>query len=231
VELEMKVTGARSISSYLLVLLSIFWYMVAIVLVVAVVVFGLSFVRTIHGLEITAVPPSFEVKEGESGGRLTIPVSLAMEDDRPAAAPALGIKAAEIRDLRGSLRFPVPVRSRRFFFANAMLLILMLTVALWGVHLLQGLLRTVRDGHPFVVANARRVRTIGWLVIGGEIARAVIVFLENDYARRYFSVEGLQFTAHADFSVSAIVEGLIILVIAEVFRAGTRLDEDQSLTV
>jgi hypothetical protein len=59
----------------------------------------------------------------------------------------------------------------------------------------------------------------------------VIVFLENDYARRFFSVDGLQFTAHADFSVAAIIEGLVILVIAEVFRAGTRLDEEQSLTV
>ena len=29
----------------------------------------------------------------------------------------------------------------------------------------------------------------------------------------------------------AIIDGVIILVIAEVFRAGTRLDEEQSLTV
>jgi hypothetical protein len=32
-------------------------------------------------------------------------------------------------------------------------------------------------------------------------------------------------------NVSAIFLGLIILVIAEVSRAGTRLDEEQSLTV
>lgn len=228
-EFEMTVTGARSISSVLIVLLNIFWYIVAIVLVAAVVIFGLSFARNISGLEIAAVPPSFGVNEGQSGGRLSIPVSLAMDDDRSAAAPSLGVKTAEIRDLRGTLRFPA--QSGRFLFANALLLILMLIVALWGVRLVQGLLRTVRDGHPFVAANARRVRTIGWLVIGGEIARAVIVFLENDYARRFFSVDGLQFTARADFSVAAIIEGLVILVIAEVFRAGTRLDEEQSLTV
>lgn len=225
----MKVTGARSISSYLLVALNVFWYIVAIVLVAAVVILGLSLVSNIPGLGIAAVPPSFEVNEADSGGRLTIPVSLAMDDDRVATAASLGITTAEIRNLRGSLRFPV--RSGAFFFANALLLILMLMAALWGIRLLQGLLRTVRDGHPFVAANARRVRTIGWLVIGGEIARAVVVFLENDYARRYFSVEGLHFIAHADLSVAAIIEGLIILVIAEVFRAGTRLDEEQSLTV
>jgi hypothetical protein len=31
--------------------------------------------------------------------------------------------------------------------------------------------------------------------------------------------------------VFAIINGLIILVIAEVFREGTRLDEDRSLTI
>ncbi len=35
----------------------------------------------------------------------------------------------------------------------------------------------------------------------------------------------------ADVNLFAIVNGLIILVLAEVVREGTRLDEDQSLTV
>ena len=43
--------------------------------------------------------------------------------------------------------------------------------------------------------------------------------------------EGLRFDARPDFSIMAVFYGLIILVIAEVFRAGTRLDEEQSLTV
>ena len=45
------------------------------------------------------------------------------------------------------------------------------------------------------------------------------------------AAEGLRFETHADLNVFAIVLGLIILVIAEVFTAGTRLDEDQSLTI
>ena len=47
----------------------------------------------------------------------------------------------------------------------------------------------------------------------------------------HFPAEGLRFDARPDFNILAILYGLIILVIAEVFRAGTRLDEDQSLTV
>jgi len=89
----------------------------------------------------------------------------------------------------------------------------------------------VRDGKPFAPSNATRMRRIAWIVIVGEFVRATIVYLENSFAATHFTAEGLRFTARADFSVTAIVEGLIILVIAEVFRLGTRLDEDQSLTV
>jgi hypothetical protein len=46
-----------------------------------------------------------------------------------------------------------------------------------------------------------------------------------------FSAQGLRFVAAPDLDLVAIVLGLIILVIAEVFRTGTRLREDQSLTI
>ena len=69
------------------------------------------------------------------------------------------------------------------------------------------------------------------MLIAGEFVRAAIVYLENSYAATHFTAEGLRFTARPDLSLAAVIEGLIILVIAEVFRAGTRLDEDQSLTV
>jgi len=45
------------------------------------------------------------------------------------------------------------------------------------------------------------------------------------------SILPLRFEAPPDLNIFAIVNGLIILVIAEVFRAGTRLDEEQSLTI
>ena len=58
-----------------------------------------------------------------------------------------------------------------------------------------------------------------------------MVFSANSFAMTHFSADGLRFDARPDLNVFAIVNGLIILAIAEVFRAGTRLDEDQSLTV
>ena len=76
-----------------------------------------------------------------------------------------------------------------------------------------------------------RIRWIACGVIAGELGRSAIVFFENYYAMTHFSADGLHFDAWPDLNAFAIINGLIILVIAEVFRAATRLDDEQSLTV
>ena len=96
---------------------------------------------------------------------------------------------------------------------------------------LRAIFRTLRDGQPFVPANATRLRQIAFAVIGGELARAAFALFENYYAMTHFVAEGLRFDARPDLNVLAVLNGLIILVVAEVFRVGTHLDEEQSLTV
>jgi DUF2975 family protein len=225
----MNVSRPRSPASFLIVLLNVVRVALAIVLVVTVVIIALALVADIRGLEITVVPPSFGVSpESHNNWTLTIPVSVAVGEGR-IAAPSLGIERADIQDLRGSLRFPL--QRGRLFIVNSLLLILAIGVGLWLTTELHRVLRTVRDGKPFAASNATRMRRIAWIVIVGEFVRAMVVYLENSFAATHFTAEGLRFTARADLSITAIVEGLIILVLAEVFRLGTRLDEDQSLTV
>jgi hypothetical protein len=225
----MNLSRPRSPASFLILLLNVVRVALAIVLVVTAAIVALALFADIRGLEIHVVPPAFGVNpQSHNNWTLTIPVSVALDEGR-IASPSLGIERADIRDLRGSLRFPL--QRGRVFIVNSLLLILAIAAGLWLTTELQKVLRTVRDGKPFAASNAMRMRRIAWIVIVGELVRATIVYLENSYAATHFTAEGLRFTARADLSVAAIVEGLIILVIAEVFRAGTRLDEDQSLTV
>lgn len=225
----MNVSRPRSPVSFLIILLNVVRFAVAIVLVVTAAVIVLALVADIRGLEVIVLPPSFGVNpEAHNNWSLTIPVSVAVEGGR-IAAPSIGIERAELQDLRGSLRFPI--QRGGLFMANAGLLILGFGVLLWLTTELQRILRTVRDGKPFAASNATRVRRIAWILIASEFVRTAIVYLENSYAAAHFTADGLRFTARPDLSIAAIIEGLIILVIAEVFRAGTRLDEDQSLTV
>jgi hypothetical protein len=164
------------------------------------------------------------------GGEIDIPVSFDVDTRTvQVSAPALGVGAAEIQHVRGSMSFPPP--SRASVAVPMALVAVMLALILWVLGQLTALFRTLRDRQPFVPDNAMRIRRIGYAVIAGELARAAAVFISNSYAMTHFSAEGLRFDARLDMNLLAIVHGLIILVIAEVFRAGTRLDEDQSLTI
>jgi Protein of unknown function (DUF2975) len=227
----MKPAGWRSISSHLVTVLSILWYTLAGVLVVTFVIVVASLFADIRGLELTLLPPSFGVQAPDHNNwTITIPVSLAVEPPTgTATSPSLGINNGEIKNLQGLLKFPI--RRGSFFMANAVVLMLAMAFGLWIIGQLRAVVRAVRDGKPFIPENAARVRRLGWAMIVGELIRTAVVFFESSYAMQHFSIEGLRFSTRPDFSVFAIVQGMIVLVIAEVFRAGTRLDEEQSLTV
>ena len=200
-------------ASVLTTLLNVAWYLVAIGLILSVCLLAVSPWVGSPGIDVD----------------LKIPVSFSLDAGSHRVRAPLGVDAAQIEDLRGSLRFSP--RRASFVAGSAVVLIVMLALVLWVLGQLRAVFRTLRDGQPFVPANATRVRRIGWAVIVGELARSAVELSTSSYAMSNFSAEGLRFDARPDLNIFVIVNGLIILVIAEVFRAGTRLDEDQSLTV
>lgn len=204
-----------SIAGFVTVLLNVSWYFVAVALVLATCLVGVS--------------PWMDLS-GSGGTRIDIPVSFDVDSQTvPVSAPALGVGAAEIQHVRGSMSFPPP--SRASVAGPLTIVAVMLTLILWALSQLIAVFQTLRDRQPFVPDNAIRIRRIGYAVIAGELARAILVFLSNSYAMTHFSADGLHFDARPDVNLLAIVHGLIILAIAEVFRTGTRLHEDQSLTI
>ena len=208
----MALMGKDSVSALVVVLLNAAWYLSAL------------------GLVLTAcfVAASPWIDLGHTS--IDIPVSFDVDTRAvQVSAPALGVGAAEIQHVRGSLSFQPT--SRASIAGPLALAAVMFAFALWVLGQLSAVLRTLRDRQPFVPDNAIRIRRIGYAVIAGELARAALVFSANSYAMTHFAADGLRFDARPDVSVFAIVHGLIILAIAEVFRAGTRLHEDQSLTI
>jgi len=220
-----KSINRSPVSPVLFVVVNAAWYLIAVVLVLTVLL-------TVAGASVAVqIGPdgALNIDAAHPNVTMAIPVAVRVDDALRVSAPALGIEHAQLLDLKGTLRFPP--RRGAFFVANLVLVIGWLGLALWILGLLRSFIWALRAGRPFVAANASRVRSIGWAVILGEIGRASVVYFENRYAMTHFASQGLQFMARPDVSVFAIVNGLIILALAEVFRAGTRLDEDQSLTI
>lgn len=109
--------------------------------------------------------------------------------------------------------------------ASELMILLPLGVVIAGLLLLRAFLRDVLAGHVFTVINARRLARIGWLMIGYAVAKflpaiAGLVMGGSGVASLMFVL--LQ---------PVVVNGLLVLVIASVWRYGTELQAERDLTV
>ena len=221
----MRAIGRWSVASFISVILGFSSFVVALGLLVAVV---LTIVVSIIS------PPVITV---------TVPVSFSLDTSAPIRTGRTGFgfeiidrKEQAKRDRKGRIdrvsgSLEIPNATKPIIAVNAMILIFTLAFTLFVLGELRAVLWTLVHANPFVPENATRIRRVALAVIVGELARAAIVYAENYYAMTHIAIAGLQFDAWPRVRFTTIGYGLIILVIAEVFRAGTRLDEEQSLTI
>jgi hypothetical protein len=139
---------------------------------------------------------------------------------------------ANVEPTNGSVPVTVTIRDARpaqLFLRLAIDLLpgLLILAALWQ---LWGLLRSARQGDPFTTANVRRLRRFGWLLLlGWPLVAYVTTALKGDLAATVPPVvtSGL----FAPPIPLALVFGLAVLVLAEVFAHGLRLREDVEGTI
>lgn len=96
---------------------------------------------------------------------------------------------------------------------------------------LRGVFETLVAGDPFVPENARRFRAIAWVLVAVEVARMSISLI----VQGIFNIIGV---AGADtngfvFSINFPVwfSVLTLMVLAQVFREGAALREEQKMTI
>jgi hypothetical protein len=104
---------------------------------------------------------------------------------------------------------------------------LLLVALLWQ---LWGLLRSARQGDPFTGANVWRLRRFGWLLLLGWPLVAYLTMALKEFLAMSLpanDTEGL----FAPPIGGALLFGLAVLVLAEVFAHGLRLREDVEGTI
>ena len=91
---------------------------------------------------------------------------------------------------------------------------------------LRAIVDTVRDGDPFVPANAERLQTIAWAYLGLELLHIAVGVVAG---RSGSSAQPLD--VHWHFSVTPWVAVLLLFVLARVFDHGARMRADLEGTV
>lgn len=85
---------------------------------------------------------------------------------------------------------------------------------------------TVREGDPFVAANASRLQTIAWLLFALQLFSIVIGAISKAVSTPAHPVH-----LDAGFSINGWLAVLLTFLLARVFAEGTRMREDLEGTV
>jgi len=218
-----QIRAPRAVASGLAALFTVLWWWVLL----ASILVGLLVLTT--GLRVgVQIGPNGEPNfVAGSDARMVLPVAFDLDTGAARVTSADRTNSGAIEKATGLVRLETPDRRWIALAAAAT----MLALTLWILAELAALCRSVRDGQPFAPGNAGRIRRLALALVLAEASRAAVVYAAHARAAAHFTADHLRFTASPHVNALAIVSALILLVLAEVFRTGTRLDEDQSLTV
>jgi len=88
------------------------------------------------------------------------------------------------------------------------------------------IVESVRTGEPFTMANAGRLRTIGWALLSLELLHICVVAIASAVSTREVPLR-----IDGNFDLTGWLAVLLLFVLAQVFREGTRMGEDLAGTV
>jgi len=112
-------------------------------------------------------------------------------------------------------------------FISSVSVVVVAAVFLIIVHQLREICRTLVTGDPFVPENANRLRVIWIAAAAGELLRLVSTFIISWISK---TADGVAIQA-TDLRVYVWFMVLALIILAEVFREGARLRQEQKLTV
>ncbi|HET7698500.1 MAG TPA: DUF2975 domain-containing protein [Vicinamibacterales bacterium] len=91
---------------------------------------------------------------------------------------------------------------------------------------LLAIVETVRAGDPFVAANAQRLKTMGWALLGLQLLGIVIGAIARAVSTPAYPVD-----IDAGFSINGWLAVLLTFLLARVFAEGAHMREDLEGTV
>ncbi|MDP4150783.1 MAG: DUF2975 domain-containing protein [Bacteroidota bacterium] len=103
------------------------------------------------------------------------------------------------------------------------------TLAIMITFQLKAIFSSFTRNLPFHDANIRRIRNIAFVLIGYSVIQWLLILVVNRVLAANFRWEQVQLTY--SFNLSALATGLVLIVIAEIFRLGATLENENKLTI
>lgn len=125
----------------------------------------------------------------------------------------------------------MPGPSLAQFVLQFFLILFLLAIGLLVLYQLRKIFATLAGETPFTGENVRRIRIIGIAVVTGSLLSTIVHFMIGLYISNIVHLPGLELYANFKVDISGIFLGVVVIILAEVFRYGASLQEEQDLTV
>jgi len=110
-------------------------------------------------------------------------------------------------------------------------LVTFFALVLLFLHNLRVLFRRVREGAPFDATNATRMRRLGVLLLALSVFSGVFEFWMSAWVTRALASSNVPIGSALHINWFGVLIALVLVGLAEVFRRGAALEEEQSLVV
>lgn len=160
---------------------------------------------------------------------LTVPV-VSLDGDATVRT-GWGNARLQVEDMRGSFRLPIGILPWWLFAVVWTYVAAAMALTLVFLHHLRRIFQRVRGGAPFDATNALRLRWLGVLVLALAVLRGVAESVTAFAVRSGVTSERVEVPLGLSIDALVILIGLVLLALAEIFRRGAELEEEQTLTV
>ena len=158
--------------------------------------------------------------------RVDTPAGTLVSDWDPAA------EGFELDEVNGELDVPLGVAPVWLRVVAWLWQMATTVLAVFLVHHLRRVFVRVREGAPFDAQNAWRLRTVGILfLVVNVMYSAYEFFMAVVVTRALDARSSIDLGASPDLNTQEIFLALVLIALAEIFRRGSQLEDEQSLVV
>jgi len=206
----MKILGKKSLSTVLGNAINIIWWFQWIASAVLFTVFTATSVL-------------------KSTLKVSVPVTFSSGSYKKIVALGKNMSDGNLNVMNGNFSFDINTS-----FLNTLLLFLGIAVICGFIILITYQLKLIfsslKQNSPFYDMNIKRIKTIGTLLIIFGILQWLTNISINHFLISHFNwADGINLTYH--FNIGYLAAGLLLIIVAEIFKVGVSLKEENNLTI
>lgn len=142
-----------------------------------------------------------------------------------------GAGRLQVEDVQGTLRLPVSTLPWWLFAVLWVHTAVLFTLMLAFLSRLRKVVRRIRAAAAFHVENARCLRSLGILLFALAFLDGVAGSVVSWALSRGFTSSTMSVSTGLHVNGALVLLGLILIVLAEIFRRGSALEQEQALVI